>query len=229
MSLRTCARIAGVLLLLSAIGGGLGEAYIPMKLIVAGNAAATASNIRAADSLFRFGFAAYLVEGLCDVALAWIFYLLLRPVREDLALLAAFFGLVSTATFAVCELFYLAVSLVLKDAAYLQSFTPDQRNTLAVLLLKAYSLGGGAFMAFYGVASLIRAYLMFRSGYIPRFIGVILSIAGASFVVKTFTLVLAPAYSSDVLLLPMFLALVVMTVWFLVKGVDVALESAARG
>src|SRR4051794_10558636 len=158
MSLRTCARVAGILLLLSAIGGGLGEAYIPMKLIVAGDAAATASNIRASGFLFRLGFAAYLIEGLCDVALAWVFYLLLRPVREDLALLAAFFGLVSTATFAVCEFFYLAVSLVLRDAAYLQSFTPDQRNTLAVLLLKAYSLGGGAFMAFYGVASLIRAY-----------------------------------------------------------------------
>jgi hypothetical protein len=220
MNLRSYARVLGVLLLLSAIFGGLGEAYIPSKLIVAGNAAATASNIRASDLLFRLGFAAYLVEGICDVAVALVFYVLLRPVRKELALLSAFFGLVSTATFAVCELFYLAVPLVLKDAAYMQSFSPDQRNTLAILLLKAYSLGGGAFLAFYGSASLIRGYLIFRSGYLPRFLGILLALAGACFVVKTATLVLAPAYSSDVLLLPMFLALIAMTFWFLFRPVE---------
>jgi hypothetical protein len=220
MNLRTYAKAAGILLLLSAICGGLGEAYIPSKLIVAGNAAATASNIRASDFLFRLGFATYLVEGLCDVAVAFVFYVLLRPVDKNLALLSAFFGLVSTATFAVCELFYLAVSLVLKDAAYLQAFSPDQRSALAMLLLRAYGLGGGAFLAFYGTASLIRGYLMFRSRYIPKFLGVLLAIAGACFVIKTFTLVLAPAYSTDLLLLPMFLSLLAMTGWFLIKGID---------
>ena len=220
MNLRTYAKAAGILLLLTAICGGLGEAYIPSKLIVAGNAAATAANIRSSDFFFRLGFATYLIEGLCDVALAWVFYELLRPVRKDLALLSAFFGLVSTATFAVCEFFYLAVSLVLKDSAYLQSFSPDQRNTLAILLLKAYGLGGGAFMAFYGVASLLRGYLIFRSRYLPKFLGILLAIAGACFVIKTFTLVLAPAYSSDLLLLPMFLSILAMTFWFLFKRVD---------
>src|SRR5207248_10505612 len=133
-------------------------------------------------------------------------------------LLSSCFALVSTATFAVCELFYLAVPLVLRDAPYLQSFTPDQRNTLAFLLFKAYSLGGGALMAFYGVASLLRACLIFRSRYLPKFLGVLLGLAGAGFVVKTFTLILAPAYSTDALLLPMFLSLIAMTVWFLAKG-----------
>jgi hypothetical protein len=220
MNLRGYAKTAGFLLLLTAICGGLGEAYIPSKLIVAGNAAATAANIRASDFFFRLGFATYLVEGLCDVALAWVFYVLLRPVNKNLALLSAFFGLVSTATFAVCELFYLAVSLVLKDVAYLQAFSPDQRNALAMLLLRAYGLGGGAFLAFYGTASLIRGYLIFRSRYLPKFLGVLLAIAGAGFVIKAFTVVLAPAYSSDLLLVPMFLSLLAMTFWFLFKGVD---------
>src|SRR3954463_2240850 len=159
-SAQTYARVAGLLFLISFVAGSFGEFYVPTKLIVGGDPGATINNITAHNPLFRLGFAAYLTEALCDVMIAWVLYVLLRPVREDLALLAAFFGLVSTATFAVCELFYLAVSLVVKDAAYLQSFTPDQRNTFAVLLLKAYSLGGGAFMVFYGVASLIRGYLM---------------------------------------------------------------------
>lgn len=220
MNLRAYAKAAGVLLLLTAIFGGLGEAYIPSKLIVAGNAAATAANIRANGFLFRLGFATYLGEALCDVALSFVFYVLLRPVRRNLALLSAFFGLVSTSVFAVCELFYLAVTLVLKDATYLQAFTADQRNALAVLLLKAYSLGGAAFLIFYGSASLIRGYLIFRSGYLPKFLGILLGIAGAGFVARTVTTVLAPAYSSDLLLLPMFLSLLAMTFWFLVKRVD---------
>jgi len=218
---QTYARIAGVLFLLTIVAGGFGELYVPSKLIVSADAAATANNIRALDSLFRLGFAVYLVEAVCDIALALIFYVLLRPVHKYLALLAAFFGLVSTALFGVAELFYFAASLILGGAAYLKSFSPDQLNTLALLSLKLYGLGGGIFMVFYGVASILRGYLIFRSGYLPKFLGVLLALAGLGFVTNNFALVLAPAYASSILLLPMFLAAVSLTVWFLVKGVDV--------
>src|SRR5437763_14467060 len=107
-SVQTYARIAGVLFLVSVVAGGFGEAYVPSKIIVSADATATAKNIHAFDSLFRLGFAVYLVEAVCDIALALVLYVLLRPVRKELALLAAFFGLVSTALFAVAELFYFA-------------------------------------------------------------------------------------------------------------------------
>jgi hypothetical protein len=77
------ARIAGVLFLLSFVGGGFGEAYVPSKLIVSADATTTAHNIKAFDFLFRMGFAGYLVEAVCDIALALIFYALLRPVHRD--------------------------------------------------------------------------------------------------------------------------------------------------
>jgi hypothetical protein len=83
VSIQTYARIAGILLLLSLIAGGFGEAYVPSKLIVPSDATATAQNIKAFESLFRMGFAAYLVEAMCDIALSLIFYVLLRPVRKD--------------------------------------------------------------------------------------------------------------------------------------------------
>src|SRR5690349_3943712 len=102
------ARIAGVLFLVSLVAGGFGEAYVPSRVIVSGDAAATARNIMAAQWLFRLGFAGYLVEAVCDVALTAFLYLLLRPVRKDLALLAVFFRLMGTATFAFAELFYYA-------------------------------------------------------------------------------------------------------------------------
>ena len=77
-------------------------------------------------------------------------------------------------------------------------------------------------MVFYGVASMIRGYLIFRSGYLPRFLGVLLAFAGLGFVTRNFALILAPAYASDVLLLPMSIAALSLTVWFLAKGIDVA-------
>ena len=220
-SVQTYARIAGVLFLLSMVAGGIGEMYVPSRLIVATDAAMTAANLKSSDFLFRLGFASYLVEALCDVVLAWILYVLLRPVHRDVALLAAFFGLVSTALFGFAELFYFSSSLVLRDADYLKSFSPDQRNTLALLSLKTYGVGAGAFMVFYGVASLLRGYLIFRSGYLPKFLGILLSLAGLGFVTRNFLLVLAPEYVSNVFVLPMVLAAVSLTVWFLAKGVDV--------
>jgi hypothetical protein len=228
-SVQTYAKIAGVLFLLSIVAGAFGEAYVPSKVIVSADATATAKNIIAFDSLFRMGFASYLVEAVCDIALTLILYVLLRPVRRDLALLSAFFGLVSTALFGVAELFYFAASLILGGASYLKTFSPDQLNTLALLSLKLYGYGGGIFMVFYGVAAVLRGYLIFRSGYLPKVLGVLLALAGLGFITRNFALVLAPAYASDGLLLPMFLAVVSLTVWLLVKGVDVPKWEAKAG
>src|SRR6266571_6166332 len=83
-SIQTWARIAGVLFLLTIVAGGFGEFYVPSRLIVSGDAAATAKNIHDSGWLFRLGFASYLVEAVCDIALALILYVLLRPVRKDL-------------------------------------------------------------------------------------------------------------------------------------------------
>src|SRR5712692_9136116 len=153
-SVQTYARIAGVLFLISILAGGFGEFFVPSKLIVSGDATATANNIMASGSLFRMGFASYLIEALCDVALTLILYVLLRPVHKDLALLAAFFRLVSTATFAISEFFFVAPSLILGGADYLKTFSPDQLNTLAFLSLRLYVYGGGISFVFYGVASI---------------------------------------------------------------------------
>ena len=218
---RTYTRIAAVLFLLSLAAGGFGEAYVPSKLIVSADAAATVANLRASEALFRLGFASYLVEAVCDISLALIFYLLLRPVRKDLALLAAFFGIMATALFAVAELFYFAPSLILGGADFLKAFSPEQLNTLVLLSLKLYGLGAGIFMVFYGLAWVVRGYLIYRSGYLPKFLGVLLTLSGLGFVVRNFALVLAPAYASNWLLFPMGLGALSLAAWLLVKGVDV--------
>jgi len=153
LPVQTYAKLAGVLVLLSFVGCGFGEAYVPSKLIVATEAAATAENLKSSEFMFRLGFAGYLVEACCDVTLALIFYVLLKPVHRYVSLLAAFFGLMGTATFAAAELFYFAPTLVLKSGGYLRSFSPDQLNTLALLSLNLFALGAVIFTAFYGVGA----------------------------------------------------------------------------
>ena len=190
------ARLAGILFLISMVAGFFGELYIPSRIVVSGDATATANNVIGSSSLFRLGFATYLIEAVGDIALAWVFYVLLRPAHRNLALLAAFFGLVSTATFATTELFYFAPSFILGGAGYLKTFSPDQLNTLAMLSFKFYGVGAGLFMVFYGIGWVIRGYLISRSGYLPKLLGWLLMIAGLGFISRNFLLVLAPAYAS---------------------------------
>lgn len=219
--IQTYTKAAAVLLLLSLLAGGFGEFYVPNKLIVSGDGAATANNFTAYGPLFRLGFASYLVEALCDVSLSLIFYVLLRPVGRGLALLAAFFGLVSTATFAIAELFYFSASHIAAGAGYLRAFSPEQVSALLLLALKVSGYCAGLFLVFHGVASIIRGYLIVRSGYLPKFLGALLLLGGFGFVTKSFTLVLASSYSSPFLLLPMIIAMLSLTLWLFVRGVDV--------
>jgi len=214
------ARVAGALLLLSMVAGGFGEGYVPSKLIVSSSAAATVQNLHAFESLYRMGFASYLVEAVCDVALALIFYVLLRPVGRNVALLTAFFGLLGTATFATSEMFYLAPVLLLGGSDALKAFSPDQLGTLALLSLKVYGYSGMTFTVFYGVAWVVRGTLMFRSGYLPKFLGVLMALGGLGFVARNFLLVLAPDHAPQWLLLLMVPGGLSLAVWLLVKGVD---------
>ena len=220
MNVQRYARVAGVLFLISLVAGGFGEAYAPSKIIVSGDAAATVANITNFNVLYRLGFAAFLTESLCDIALVLIFYALLRPVSRELSLLAAFFGLVGTAVFAVGELFYLAPTLLVGNAGYLTTFSTDQINALVQLSFRFATLAGMATTAYYGMSWLVRAYLIVRSGYLPKFLGVLMAIGGAGFVVRNFLLILAPAYASTLLLVLMFPGGLILTIWLLVKGID---------
>jgi Domain of unknown function (DUF4386) len=220
MNVQNYARAAGVLFLLSLLAGGFGEAYVPSKLILSSDAAATASNITAFDLLFRAGFAGFSIESVSDVTLSLIFYVLLKPINKQLSLLAAFLGLVGTTVFAVAELFYFMPLHILGGAHYLKAFSPDQLNSLALLSLKFYGYGAAIFTVYYGLAWAFRGYLIFESGCLPKFLGILMVIGGIGFVARNFLLILAPAYASGALLLLMFSGGLMLTGWLLIRGVD---------
>lgn len=217
---RGYARLAGLLILLSLLAGGFGEAYAPSRLIVSGDPAATLTNIGNSIGLYRASFAMYLVEALCDVTLTFVFYLLLKPVSRNMALLAAFFGLISTATFAGSELFYFAPSLLVSGKNASTHWPVDQQELFTQGAMLLYGLGSGIFMVFYGVASLLRGILIFRSGYFPRTLGLLLVLGGLGFAVENFVVVILPKLDSGLYALPMFVAMVALAGWLLIKGLD---------
>ena len=220
-SIQTYAKIGGVLFLVSIVAGGFGEGFAPSQLIVPGDAAATARHILTSDTLFRVGFASYLVEGLCDAALTAVFFVLLRPVDLGLTVAVVVFRILATAIFAFAEVFYFAPSLFLTNESYLKTFSSDQLNTLTLLSLNLYGVGGVMSIAFYGVASIGIGYLLFRSQYLPRWLGVVWVIGGACFVLRTFIFVLFPAIPGEILQAPQILAILLLAIWLLAKGVDV--------
>jgi uncharacterized protein DUF4386 len=219
-SIQAYARAAGTLMVLSLVFGYLGEWYIPSRFMLA-DPATTAQTITASETLYRVGFAAYLVEAACDIGLALLFYVLLGPVNGPLALASAFFGLVSTALYGVAEMFYFAPTLLLSGASFMKAFTPDQVNALVTLSLRMFARAGMIFLGLYGAATFIRGYLIARSRYLPKPIGLLVMLAGAGFIGKNLTFVLAPAYSSNLFIAPMFFAGLALMGWLLVKGVDV--------
>jgi Domain of unknown function (DUF4386) len=228
------ARIGGILYLMIIIAGGLGEIFIRGKLIVSGDAIFTANNIMASQSLWRIGIAGDLLMHVCDIPLMLIFYILLKPVNKNLALLAVLFNLIQTAVLVANKLNLLMPLFLLGNADYLKAFEPNQLYALTYLFVKAHDYGFGIGLIFFGFACLIYGNLLFRSGYFPRTLGVLMVIAGLSYLTDSFTLILAPTYAGTIfpVLVLALIGELSLCLWLLVKGVNIprweklALESA---
>ena len=214
------ARVTGAAMLLSIVFGALGEAYLPGLIVVRGDPMATAANIVEHPTLFRLSFAAYLVEGICDIALCVLFYILLKPVDKNLALFSAFFGIASMLMYAVSQSSWFAASLLVRDTAGMAAFTADQRNALALFFMRFANTIAGLFIGLYGIATMIRGYLILRSRYLPKVLGALLILGGTGFFLRNLTLLVAPAYSSNYMLLPMALGGIPLMLWLLIRGVD---------
>ena len=216
------ARIGGILYLMIIIAGALGEIFIRGKLIVSGDAMSTANNIMAAQSLWRIGIAGDLLMHVCDVPLMLVFYVLLRPVNKNLAFLALLFNLIQTAVLVANKLNLLMPLFLLGNSDYLKAFESNQLYALTYLLIKTHDYGFGIGLIFFGFACLIYGYLLFRSGYFPRTLGVLMALAGLSYLTNSFTLILTPAYAGTIfpILVLALIGELSLCLWLIVKGVD---------
>jgi hypothetical protein len=223
---QTYARVGGILYLFIIVAALFAEAFVRGSLIVPRDPEATARYILGSETLFRIGLAGEMLTCVCDVALAMILYVLLRPVNRNLALLAAFFRLTFIGIYGAAKLFEIAALAALGGTDYLKALNPQQLHELAYVSLKVHSLGYGASLLFFGVCCLLFGYLIHQSGYLPRTLGVLLVIGGTGYVVFSLAQMLAPAFSARYLfpwiMLPAFPAELGLALWLVVKGVDVS-------
>lgn len=218
------ARIGGLAYLIIIITGAFGELFIRNKIIVSGDAVATAHNIAASPLLWRIGIAGDLIMHVCDLVLAMVYYLLLRRVNKNLAMLSVLFGLIQTAVLVANKLNLVMPLFFLGNEDYLKVFDPHQLQVLSYIAVKAHGYGFGIGLIFFGFECLIDGYLIFKSGFLPRVLGVLILIAGLCYLVNSFALILFPAVSDSifqVVMAPIFLSELFMCLWLLVKGVNV--------
>ena len=178
---RLTARITGVFYLLTILTGVFAQGFVSGKLVVDGDAAATATNILMHKNLFQLGFAVYIIEMACQIAMTSLFYNLLKPVSRSLSLMAAFLGLSGCVIKTLSRLFFIAPLFVLGGERYLSVFSAEQLQALALLLLKINDHGASIAMAFFGFYALLKGYLLVRSTFLPRILGVLMVLAGLSY------------------------------------------------
>jgi hypothetical protein len=220
---RGVARLAGFIYLLVIAGGIFAEFVVRSRLVVEGDAAATASRIAASQPLFRAAFAIDLVVFSSDVFLAVAFYVLLKPVNRTLALLALFWRAGEAFVVGVNTLSHFVVLQLLSGADYLKAFAGDQLSALAMLALNAFAMGYDIGLVFFGFGLAVLGYLFLRSRYIPRVLAVLLSSASVAYLIGSFVRILAPAYAeavSPIYLLPL-VAELSLALWLAVRGVRI--------
>ena len=168
---RTKARITGVFYLLTMLTGAFAQGFVSNGLVVSGDAAATATNILAHRGLFQLGFAVYLIEMACQIAMTALFYELLKPAGRSVSLLAAFLGLAGCVIKTFSRVFFIAPLFVLGGAHYLNVFGAEQLQALALLFLKVNDKGAEIALVFFGIYALLAGYLVIKSTFLPRFLG----------------------------------------------------------
>jgi len=218
MSPKTLARVTGALSLLVLFGGIVAQGVIANGLVVPRDAAATATNILAQPKLWALGFTIFLVEMAAQTAMTTLFYLLLKPASRTAALLSLAFGLVGCTIKTLARAFYYAPLLVLGGASYLSVFDTGQLQALSLLLIKINNQIAGIALVFFGISTFFQGYLIVKSTFLPRFLGIIAIVSGLGWLTWAY-----PALGSALfypLIIVAMLGLLLTSGWLLVRGVD---------
>jgi len=218
MSPRMKARLAGLFYLITIAGGVYAQGFIADRLFVGSDSAATAAAILSHQIQFRTAFAVYLIEMTAQIAMTSLMYELLKPVSRSVALLSAVFGFVGCTVKIMSRLFYYAPILVLGGSPYLNVFSREQLGALALLMIKINNQGAGIALVLFGFNTLLTGYLIVRSTFWPRVLGVLAILGGAGWLTY-----LWPPLGGRLFLYIAAFALVgsLATIgWLLVVGVD---------
>jgi hypothetical protein len=233
-SQRRAAKVAGLSYVIGNPLAVFAELYVFGQLIVYSNAAATAQNIMAHERLFRLGVASNLIVFVMDIVLITALYVVLRPINRNLALLAAFWGLIETAILVVTTLNDFEVLRVLSGADYLRVFEANQLQAMARLSIAAHGASYNVALVFFGLRSTMFCYLWFKSNFVPKPLAVWGMVSSLLVAIRSFTVIIFPALAQIVTVeyyaAPIFLFEMTMGFWLLLKGLrPAALARPVRG
>lgn len=225
------ARVVGLAYLLALVPAVFAEFFVSSRLMVSGNAAQTALNISAHERLFRLGIASNLTVFAVNVVLITALYVVLKPVDRNLALLAAFMGLIETATLVAVTLHDLDVLAVLSGADYLRVFETDRLQALAQLSIRAHHDVYNVGLVFSGLRGIVFCYLWLKSGFIPTALAALGVCASFLLFTSTFAFIISPELSKVVTVAyyggPIFVFELTMGFWLLLKRLRTSRELAA--
>lgn len=219
---RQWARIAGICYLLVIILGGYAEIFVRQNLHVSGNATATGNRIMENEFVYKLGFVADLLNLLIGLPCIVIVYHLFRHVNRPLARLALLFVAIQTAVNAVNLLEQLKPLLILKGPISDSPLPFAVQSTFALAWLDAQELGYGIGLVFFGCYCLIMGWLVYRSGRMPKWLGVLYSLAGVAYLLNSFGMFLSRDFANPLfpyVLLPALVGELSFTLWLLIKGV----------
>ena len=174
----TRGRILAALFLFVIIGGITAQTFISDRLVVRDDAARTAANILADTSLYRLGFTIFMLEMVAQVGVSLLFYDLLKPVNRSVARVSAVLGLTGCGIKTMARLFYYTPLILLGGASYLSAIEPAQLAALSLAFIKINNQGAAIGIIFFGFEGLLRGWLVFQSGFLPRFLGVLFMVFG---------------------------------------------------
>lgn len=221
-SIRKTARMAGILTLLIVVLAPFSMLYIPTTLIVPDDAATTTSNIMASQGLFRIGMVSDSIVFLIEIVLTVLLYALVKPVNKTLSLTAAFSRLAMTIIQGMNLLNHFIVLLLLSGASYLTIFAPDQLQALVMLFLNAHESVVLIWGLFFGLHLLVFGYLVYKSGYLPKFLGILLLIVAFCYLIQDFGNMLFPQYKALFTSIGSLAFLeIAFPLWLLIKGINV--------
>ncbi len=224
MSPRRLARIAGGLYLIVILGGFFTIGYVPATIVVSGDPAATAHNLQAHELLYRMGLVVHIIILCCNVPLAVIFYDLFKVVNRRAALMVAFFTLVGTAVEGANIPGQFAPLTLMQGGYYSSALTGAQVQALAYLPIDLQEVSYSAFTVFFSFYGLAIGYLVYRSTFIPRVIGVLLAIGALCYLIYSFTTLLSPGFAHSLvpyIQLPSLVGEGSFCLWLLLAGVNV--------
>jgi hypothetical protein len=219
-SIKKTARIAGFFYLLLVAMAPISLMYIPGKLLVWGNATATANNILASQTLFRIGILSGLVSGVIFIFLVMTLYRLFKVVNQPQAALMVVLAVAQVPIGFLDELNQMAALILVRGADFLSVFDKPQRDALAMLFIHLHGQGIIISEIFWGLWLFPFGLLVFRSGFLPRILGVWLIINGSAYVTMSLTGLLLPEYQKMVsdIALPALLGEMAIMLWLLIMG-----------